>query len=60
MNSYQKLKEENKLLKQELCTIAKDPTSMDSAVIIWKYKFKIDTAKLAMFGTYKGFPQELR
>lgn len=38
MTSYQKLKQKNKELQDELFTIAKDKNSMESQIIIKKYK----------------------
>jgi len=54
MNSYKKLKEENKRLKQQLLTIANDPTSDVSQGIIFMYKFQSDLAKCVFMGSSTG------
>lgn len=54
MNSYQKLKEENNKLKQQLLIIANDPTSDTAQGIMFMYKFQADLAKCVFIGTPKS------
>lgn len=51
MTSYQKLQKENKLLKQQLFTIAKNPQSLEAQSIIYIWNFKGEMAECMMNGT---------
>lgn len=53
MTSYQKLKKDVDLLKQQLFKIAEDPNSIESMQIIQLYKFMADSGQMFFYSGRK-------
>lgn len=57
MNSYQKLKSENRLLKKYLDILVNRPDSPEAIQISFNYKLKKQTEDAIMFGTPTGMKE---